>query len=258
MGYALCAEALLGHGILGSGGAGGGDVFAYWTAGRHIISGEQVYGPGVGGYAAFLYPPPLAQLFAVVAWLPFPLVVWGWRIVELVCIRVAVGSWRSVGIALLVWPPIIAELDAANVHLLIAAAIALAIKSDGRFLVPAALTKFASLAVVPAALRVDPRGTARGIVIAGGIVLVSLAISPGLWREYASFLPSVSGSDFGWYNLGAFVPLWLRFGVAAIFALAAIRWVRLSAVAATLAFPVLWFHSLSALVAVAAKPTDRK
>lgn len=252
VGYALTAEALLLHGILGSGGAGGGDVFAYWTSGRHVIDGEPLYGPGVGGYAAFLYPPPLAQLFAILAWLPFPVVVWGWRMVELGCVRIAVGSWRRVGIALLAWPPIIAELDAGNVHLLVAAAVAMMIRGDSRFLVPAALTKFASLAALPAGLRRDPGGLARGVVIAGGIVLVSFTLSPNLWYQYATFLPSVSGGDSGWYNLGAFVPLWLRLAVAAAFALAAVRWVRLSAIAATLAFPVLWFHGLSALVALAA------
>jgi len=184
VGYALSAEALLLHGILGSGGAGGGDVFAYWTSGRHVLDGEPLYGPGVGGYAAFLYPPPLAQLFAILAWLPFPVVVWGWRIVELVCVRIAVGSWRRVGIALLVWPPIIAELDAGNVHLLVAAAVAMVIRGDSRFLVPAALTKFASLAALPASLRRDPGGLARGVVIARGY-------RPGLLHAVAGSLVPV-------------------------------------------------------------------
>lgn len=227
-------------------------MFAYWTAGQHVINGEPLYGPGVGGYAAFLYPPPLAQAFSLVAWLPLPVVAWTWRTIELLCVRIAVGSWRRVGIALLVWPPIIAELDAGNVHLLVAAAVALMIRGDGRFLVPAGLTKFASLAALPAGLRQDPAGLARGVAIAGGVVLVSFTLSPDLWHQYAAFLPSVSSTDSGWYNLGNLVPLWSRFAVAAALAFAAVRWVRLSAIAVTLAFPVLWFHGLSALVAIAA------
>src|SRR5487761_2355114 len=31
-------------------------------------------------------------------------------------LRVAVGSWRNAGLAILLWPPVIAELDAGNVH----------------------------------------------------------------------------------------------------------------------------------------------
>jgi hypothetical protein len=55
-----------------AGGAGGADVFAYWTAGANVRAGEPVYGTGVGGYAAFLYLPPLAQLFTPLSLLPFP------------------------------------------------------------------------------------------------------------------------------------------------------------------------------------------
>ena len=101
IGYILCVEALLHHGIYTADGAGAGDVFAYWTAGRHLIEGGPIYGAGVGGYAAFLYPPPFAQLFAAFALLPFPVAVWAWRGIEIVCLRVAVGSWRSAGLALL-------------------------------------------------------------------------------------------------------------------------------------------------------------
>src|SRR5215207_7113314 len=132
VGYVLCLQALLAHGILQAGGEGGGDVFAYWTAGGNLRSGAPVYGAGVGGYAAFLYPPPLAQLFVPLSALPFPVATWIWRSVELVALRIAVGSWRNVGIAMLVWPPVIAELDEANVHLLVAAAVAAAIRGDAR------------------------------------------------------------------------------------------------------------------------------
>ncbi len=257
IGYFLCLQALLHHGILNHGGAGGGDVFAYWTAGANVLAGAPVYGPGVGGYAAFLYLPPLAQLFAPLSLLPFPVAVWGWRLVELAGLRVAVGSWRNTGIAMLLWPPVISELDAGNVHLLIAAAVAMAIRGSSVTLVPAALTKFASLAALPIGLRDDPRGLARGLAVAAAIVLVSFVLAPGLWFDYARFITTVSTFDSGWYNLGASVPLWLRLALAAAAAIAALRWGWLAAVAATLALPVLWFHGLSTLVAIAARPGDR-
>jgi hypothetical protein len=258
IGFVLCLQALLRHGIVGNGGEGGGDVFAYWTAGRHVLAGAPVYGAGVGGYAAFLYPPPLAQLFAPLGLVPFPVAVWVWRAVELVCLRVAVGSWRNAGLAMLLWPPVISELDAANVHLIVAAAVAMAIRGDARAIVPAAITKFASLAAVPLALAADRRGLVVGAAIAGAICAVSMALGPQLWVDYVTFMTAgVPVADSGWFNLGASIPLALRFGAAAVVALVAIRWQRLAGVAATLALPVLWLHGLSALVAVAAQPGPR-
>ena len=258
IGYLLCLRALIDHGIFKHGGAGGGDVIAYWTAGANLLSGEPLYNQGVGGYAAYLYPPPLAQLFALPSQLPFPTVVWLWRAVVLSSLRVAVGSWRGAGIAMLLWPPVIAELDAGNVHLLMAAAVAMMIRGQGTWLLPAALTKFASLAAVPVALRDDPRGLLKGAGIAAGIVLVSFALAPSLWLDYAHFMTGVSTVDSSWYNLGALVPLPLRLGLAAAVAIAALRWRRLLAVAATLALPVLWFHGLSMLIAVVARPRARR
>ena len=257
IGYLLCLRALIDHGIFNHGGAGGGDLIAYWTAGAHVLSGAPVYGAGVGGYAAYLYPPPLAQVFALPSLLPFPAAVWLWRAVVLLCLRVAVGSWRRAGIAMLVWPPVIAELDAGNVHLVMAAAVAMMIRGDGTWLVPAALTKFASLAAIPIAVRDDPRGLLKGIAIAAGIMLVSFAITPSMWLDYAGFITGVSAVDSSWYNLGGFVPMPIRVGLALAAVIAALRWTRMLAVAAMLALPVLWFHGLSMLVAVAARPRDR-
>ena len=258
IGYLLCLRALLGHGILHHGGAGAGDLIAYWTAGANLLAGEPVYGPGVGGYAAFLYLPPLAQLFALPSQLPFPVVVWLWRGVMLFGLRVTVGSWRGAGIAMLLWPPVISELDAGNVHLIMAAAVAMMIRGQGMWLLPAALTKFATVVAIPVALRDDPRGLLRGAGIAGVIVLVSFALSPALWFDYARFITGVTTLDSGWFNLGSFVPLPLRIGLAAAAVIAALRWTRMLAVAATLALPVLWFHGLSMLVAVVARPRARR
>jgi hypothetical protein len=249
IGYFVTARALVEHGVMTAGGQGGADVFAYWTAGHHLVSGQPLYGVDVGGYGAFLYPPPLAQVFVLLSPLPFPVVVWLWRALELGCIRLILGSWRTVGISLLIWWPLISELDAGNVHLIVGAAVALAIRGDARSLIPSAFSKFASLAAIPAGWRADARGLGTGAAVAAGIFLVSFMLAPNLWYSYVRFLPTATQPESGWFNLGSFVPLWLRFGTAAVLAVLAYRWVRLAAVAATLAFPVLWFHSLSALIA---------
>jgi hypothetical protein len=251
LGFFVASRALLEHGVMTAGGYGGADVFAYWTAGRHLLDGHDLYGVQPGGYAAFLYPPPIAQLFIVTAPLPFPVVVWLWRGVELVCLRLIVGSWRASGIALLLWPPIISELDAGNVHLIPGAAVALLIRGDGRWVLPAVFAKFASLGAIPAALATDRRRLLIGGAIAALVSGISFLSAPGLWLSYLAFLPTATQPASGWFNLGYWFPTWLRLALAGVFAVLACRWIRLSAVAVTLSFPVLWFHSLSTLVAVA-------
>ena len=254
VGYLFGVQALLRHGIMLNGGDGGGDVFAYWTAGGHLLRGEPIYAAGVGGYAAYLYPPVLAQLFMPLANLPLPVVAWIWRAVEVACLRIATGSWTAAGIAILVFPPVIAEIDAGNVHLLIAAGVAAAIRGRAETVVPVALTKFATLAAAPMALRRNPRALLAGLGVAMGMVLVSFALRPDLWWEYTRFATHVGSADSGWYNLGAFIPTWARV-VLAIGAIAwSLRQPRAAALAATLALPVLWFHGLSVLVAVVATP----
>ena len=202
IGYALCLLVLFRHGLYGYGGEGGGDVYAYWIAGQHVAAGDPVYGAGIGGHAAFLYPPPFAQVFVPLGVLPFAVAAWLWRGVELVALRVAVGSWRNAGLAMF-WLPVIAELDAGNVHLILAAAVAMAIRGDGRAVLPAALTKFASVAALPRAATRDLNGAVVG-AISDCCHLPGLIGARGPpWIDYLSFIGQVPVLDSGWYHLGA-------------------------------------------------------
>ncbi len=143
-----------------------------------------------------------------------------------------------------------AELDAGNVHLFVAGAVALLLRGRALGILPVALTKFASVAAIPAALRCDPRGLALGALLGIAVSVVSFALSPAEWMAYARFLLTAVEPNPGWYNLGQFIPLWLRLTIGALIALASVRWLRLTPLAVTLVYPVLWFHSLSTLVAV--------
>jgi hypothetical protein len=258
LGYVLGFWTLLEHGILSLGGAGAIDALAYWTAGRNLLDGHAVYGIPVGGFTAYLYPPVFAQLVAPLSALPLDVFVWAWRALELGCLRVAVGSWRNAGLAILLWPPVIAELDAGNVHLIVAAAVAMTIRGDARALLPAVLTKFAGLAAVPAAIRLDRRGLliGAGMVLAAGAV--SFALAPQLWFDYLAFITRATEPSSTGYNFGSFIWTPLRLAIAAGFALAAVAWPRLSAVAVTLAYPILWLHGLSTLTALVAHPRERR
>ena len=80
------------------------------------------------------------------------------------------------------------------------------------------------------------------------------ALAPGLWFDYLTFITRATEPHSGWFNLGSFIWTPARLAIAAAIAILAIRQPRLSAVAVTLAYPVLWLHSLSTLVAIVAKP----
>jgi Glycosyltransferase family 87 len=284
VGYGFLARVLIVNGIQDAGGLGGIDAIAYWTAAGHALRGEPIYGIASFQYAAYQYPPPFAQVLAPAALLPMPVFVWLWRGVELLGLRMATGSWTWAGIAILVFPPVIAELDAGNVHLVIAGVVALAMRGGGLPVGPAFLLKLSTWPLVPGlwfrrwrgdrqagpdtepgarltmpkpigdsdedrSLRRQRRGLIGGAAIAVALVGISIAVTPGAWQDYITFLRSGS-LPTGAYNVLAFMPLSIRLALAAGLAVAAVRWIRLAPVAVTLAYPVVWFHALSTLTAV--------
>ncbi len=251
VGYVYLGRVLLVNGIQDAGGLGGIDAIAYWTAAGHVLRGEPLYAIGSFEFGAFQYPPPFAQVLAPAALLPMPAFVWAWRAVELVGLRLATGGWARSGIAILVFPPVMAELDAGNVHLVMAGITALAMRGVAGLEGPAMLLKAASWPLAPLAWVRD-----RSRLLAGGAVLllvmsVSIVIAPVAWNDYLGFLRSAA-TPLG-YNVLAVVPTPLRLLLAGAFALAAVRWVRLAPIAVTLAYPVVWFDALSTLTAVVAR-----
>jgi hypothetical protein len=250
VGFAFLAQVLVRHGVNTAAGGGGIDALAYWTAAKHVLDGQPLYALPVGAFTAYPYPPIVAQLLAPAGLLSDGLFIRLWQALEIACLVIAVG-WTRAGVALLVFPPVIAEIDAGNVHLIMAAACAMVMRGHAWTVGPAAVLKFAGGALVPLAWVKDRRGLLLGAGIVAAAILVSVVLSPAAWADYASYL---RGSQFptGWYNIAENVPLPLRLGLAAVISIAAIRWVRLAPVALVLAYPIVWFHGLSTLVAIAA------
>jgi hypothetical protein len=256
VGFAFLAKTLLEYGIEGAGGGGGIDAIAYWTAAVNVREGLPLYAIPEGEFAAYAYPPPLAQALVPLSFLPMPAFVWLWRAVELVSLRVATGSWTRSGLVLLFVPPVIAELDAGNVHLIMAAVCALAMRGVSVTVAPATLLKFASVPLAPLSWRLDRRGLLIGIAAAAAAVAASFAVAPGAWADYVGWLTTTSFPS-GWYNVAEYVPLPVRLALAVVLGLAAMRWIRLAPIAVLLAYPVVWFHALSTLVAVITPLPDR-
>lgn len=255
VGYGLLARVLLVNGIEGAGGLGGIDAIAYWTAAGHAVHGEPLYGVESFEFAAYQYPPPLAQVLAPASLLPMPVFVWLWRAAELIGLRLATGGWARAGIAILVFPPVLAEIDAGNVHLILAGVVALAMRGRAVPVGPAVLAKYATWPLVPLGWLLDRRGLLAGIGVAAIIVIGSIVLAPDAWRDYLEFL-AAGALPTGWYNLLVDVPVLPRIALAAAVGLAATRWIRLAPVAVLLAYPVVWFHALSTLTAMVA-PLER-
>ena len=255
VGYALLVRVLLGHGIQGDGGLGGIDAIAYWTAAGHALRGEPLYGIASFEFAAYQYPPPFAQVLAPASLLPMPVFVWLWRAVELLGLRLATGGWTRAGIAILVVPPVLAELDAGNVHLAMAGVTALAMRGIAAAVAPAVLVKVAAWPLAPLAWQRDRRGLILGVAVAAATTSASIVLAHGAWEDYLAFLASGT-LPTGSYNVLVGVPLLPRLIVAGAIGLAATRWIRLAPFAVLLAYPVVWYHALSTLTAIAA-PVDR-
>ena len=251
VGFGVAVIAIVPRGVLGDGGFGGGDAHAYWVAGRNVLSGAELYGAASGDQDAYLYPPPFAQALALVAGaLPAAAFVWLWRLVSVGALIYAAGGWRAAGIALLVFPPAIVELDTANVHFVLAAICAMVIRGHTGALPFAFVLKLAGGGVVPFALHRSWRGLIIGGAGAAVVVLVSIALAPHLWGEYVAFLSTAQPTDY-WTNLTRDIPLIPRLALAAGIGALAIRWVALVPVAFVLSMPLISLNSLAILVAIA-------
>ena len=247
-GFALLAWNLRSP-VVGQGATGASDARAYWTAARAVAAGAPVYIATVGQPFAFLYPPIVGEALAPFGSLPLVVFAWGLRAVELLALRYILGSWRWSGVAFLVFPPLLAEIEAANVNLLVAAALTALVRGDGRWIGLASLPKFTGLAAVPYGLVRDRRGTVIGLMMVAVLVAVSVVANPGLWSTYVEFLAHMPSADDQFYNVGRVVPSWLRLLVAGVLTVVAVRRPVVLPLAVTLASPVLWFNSLSVLVA---------
>jgi hypothetical protein len=183
--------------------------------------------------------------------LPFVAFAWLWRALEFLCLRAVIGSWQGTGIALLIFPPAIMEIDAGNVHLIVAFALAALLRGNVRVIAPVGfLTKFAPLAALPVAFAVDRRTTIRTLIAVAVVYSVSFAIQPRDWIEFARLLTAPQSPPQSGYVLLRGVPLITREAAAVALGLLALWYRPLVVLAVVVAYPVIWLNSLSTFVAI--------
>ncbi len=223
----------------------GFDAFAYWR-----LDLEDPYATATGGFGAFTYTPLAARAFAAAALLDWPSFLWLWE-----ALLAATVAWLGIArgpvgvLAILAFPPVALELYHGNVHLLMAAAIALG------FRYPAAwafllLTKVTpGIGVLWFAVRREWQAFATALGVTAALAAASLAIDGRLWADW---IDSVTRTATGAVPLGQAeipIPLWLRLPAAAVLVAWGGRHDRRCTVpvASTLALPVLWPSGLAVL-----------
>jgi hypothetical protein len=227
------------------------DTLAYWRP-----DFDDLYGGGrVGIRSTYLYSPAFAQLMAIPGLLPMPWFLALWSAVNLVALIWMAGPILAALLFLIPGSPVVDEISTGNIHLILAAAIVLAFRSPPR---SAAAWALPLLTKVTPAIGVAWYVGARqwrslGVALAStaAIVLVSFALSAGLWFEWVDTLIRSGGVAVP-ADIGVIPgPLWARTAVGALLAAGAgaIGWTWLVPVAATVALPVTWSSGLSILVA---------
>jgi hypothetical protein len=213
------------------------DARAYWG----VDLAHPYLRSTVGELSSYLYAPAFAQLLAPLSALPF------WAFFAL---------WTAVSVALLVWLvrpwpwavpmlilPISYELFVGNIHLMLAAALVVGLRTPVVWALPV-LTK-----ITPGvgALWFLARARWRSFAIAAGttlaIVAVSALLSPSAWSDWIAFLLASPGRT-------ELLPERIVLAVVLVVFGARTDRAWLVPVAAWLALPVIWINSWVILLAV--------
>jgi hypothetical protein len=226
------------------------DARAYWA-----VELEDLYARGqVGGLDAFLYSPAYAQAFTPLTWLPWTAFAGLWAALNLGALVWMAGP--AIAGLLLVTPysPVIDEVGTGNIHLLIGAAIVIAVRWPGAWALPLLTKVTPGVGILWLAGARRWRSLAIAVGATAALVLVSFALAPQLWFEWMDVLTGNVDRPIPTEIAIIPGPLWARTAVAGVVALAGgwRGWYWTVPVAATLALPVPWSSGLTVLVAIIA------
>ena len=227
-------------------GSVGFDALSYW-----IYSIDDPYAITHGTMGSFVYSPVAARLFQAHSLLPWWQFLWLY-LATLLATALWLGG-RRWWLAVLAFPPVALELYHGNIHLLIAAAIALG------FRYPAAWAFVLVTKVTPGvgllwfAVRREWRNLAIALGATAAVVGVSLVVDFPLWGQWieSQLLVSLQQPP---NQPQIEIPLFLRLPAAALLvtwgALTNRKWTVPAS--AALAMPVLWIAAFSVLAAIPA------
>jgi hypothetical protein len=222
----------------------GADALIWDRVGDELRMGISPYYQ-VTGSGGFYYSPPWAVAFAAVSWLPPVMTALLLIALEFAALWYIAGSWMRLGWCMLL--PLLAwELPSSQTNLIVAAAIAAAIRGDPRSAVIAGAAKISPI------LAIDLRSWRRALPIA---LLLFAATAPWvwLWGDWAALLVRNVDSTIGKSQLP--IPIVPRLIVAA--GLLLIRRPRARGLAAIVAIPAPYWVSSVLLLGLLPPITKR-
>jgi len=227
------------------------DSHAYWSA---LNSADPYAGARVGHIGSFLYPPPFLQLFAPAAQLPWPAFAFAWTAMLSAS---TFALLRRVPQRFAWLMPLLiylagADVWAGNINILLTWVVVISL---GR---PAAwsaviLTKLtAGLGVLWHLFRREWRAVGVALGLSAGLVIISVASGPQLWRDWLALLAAETPTQG--YAESIPLPIAIRLPLAFVLLLWGARTGRPAVVplACLLALPVIWFNGLAWLLGSAA------
>lgn len=230
----------------------GFDAFAYWA-----VNPADPYQAGVGGLGAFNYTPPIARLFGPFGLLEWYSFLWIWTAL-LIGNVIWLGRRGVRVIWLLAFPPVALELYHGNIHLWIAAAIALGFRYPWTWAFVLLTKVTPGVGLLWFAIRREWRPLGIAVGVTAVIVAASLLYEPNVWRQWIDFIAATpEGGSVAQFNIP--IPLWIRLPAA----VALVAWGALTnrrwtvPVAATIALPVLWVSGFAICAALASAPLQR-
>jgi hypothetical protein len=229
-----------------------------WDAGIYYsVRLDDLYGGWVvGGSTAYQYAPVFAQVIAVLReLLSLDALVAIWRAVDLAIVVYLAGP---LSVPVLLWGPVASEVNAGNVNLFLALAVAVGLRRRG-----VAAWAFVLLTkVTPAvgllwfAVRRESRSLSMALGVTLAVAGVSFVLAPGQWVAWIFLIVGHSSDNVVTFPF--FVPLLIRLPIAAVMTVVAARfgWRWVVPLAAMLAAPVLYFPTQA--IAIGALPFVRE
>jgi glycosyl transferase family 87 len=222
------------------------DSHAYWAP-----PFDDLYGAArTGGVDAYLYAPPFAQALAPLKALPWAAFAGAWLIVMALCLVAIGGPWA---ILLAFIPPVLIELQAGNIHLLLALAIGLGIRYPSSWAFALLTKPTLGIGLLWFVVRREWRHLAIALGTTAIVAAVSFVVAAAAWGEWIAALVANAGQPISPDYSGVIhIPLVARLVAAAVIVTWGARTDRrwTIGVAATLALPVLWINGLAVLLAV--------
>ena len=222
------------------------DTHSYWAPPL-----DNLYGvTQVGGADFYPYSPVLAQVLEPIRHMPWPVFAGFWLLAMAVCLVALVGPWALLVVFI---PPVLIELQAGNIHLLLALAIGLGLRYPATWSYVLVSKPSLGVGLLWFAVRREWRQLATALLATAVVTLVSAVLLPQGWADWIRVIIANAGTGVSPDYPGVIhVPLLVRLPLAVAIvvwgALTDRRWTI--AVAATLALPVLWVNGLTILLAI--------